>query len=451
MTPTSRLSQAALTAALLLAASALTGCGALAAAANPKVAWALTDPAPMTVVVRRADAADKTSKEVDRLLTATPAGKDTDWVQKVAPDSKDAASEVKALVQEPMYAESHARVVPAEVWRSTLHDLTASKGEHPSLLAAVDEGLGDKYRKIMEKKVEIAGLNALIAQEEAARDDKATPEADKNEHETNIAKMKKMADASEKDVDPLQDGFLKAAKEAASKAPADVREKLGAAFVNLRQAVEDADIANSAAAVRYPLAVPSIVSSVKSMVPVILADIIEEKTGKRPNMSTLKPDVSLDGTKVNLTLNGLDVKDLGKLKIAELTKDTIVRTGEWVGHALGLLGTIAANKELLSFEEDVLDAVLDGFSAGGWKAIRAAKIPAADDPAVASATAKVRGAAPPSEGLSLSSALKAGKFPKRLVKDAVKDTVKDAKAQATKAATGAVKKVVPAHGEIFTP
>ena len=35
-----------------------TGCGPLSAFANPKVAWAIQDPAPMSVVVRRADAAD---------------------------------------------------------------------------------------------------------------------------------------------------------------------------------------------------------------------------------------------------------------------------------------------------------------------------------------------------------------------------------------------------------
>ena len=36
----------------------MTGCGVLGAMANPKVAWAVGDPAPMTIVVRRADAAD---------------------------------------------------------------------------------------------------------------------------------------------------------------------------------------------------------------------------------------------------------------------------------------------------------------------------------------------------------------------------------------------------------
>ena len=48
----------------LLATS--TGCGAIAAAANPKVAWAISDPAPMSVVVRRADVAEKTAQQVDR-------------------------------------------------------------------------------------------------------------------------------------------------------------------------------------------------------------------------------------------------------------------------------------------------------------------------------------------------------------------------------------------------
>jgi len=45
---------------------------ALGAMANPKVAWAIQDPAPMSVVVRRADAAEATAKQVDRILTATP-------------------------------------------------------------------------------------------------------------------------------------------------------------------------------------------------------------------------------------------------------------------------------------------------------------------------------------------------------------------------------------------
>jgi len=59
------------------------GCGALKAAANPKVAWAINDPAPMSVVVRRADVAQRTSKEVDRLMTDAPANDDSAWLGKV--------------------------------------------------------------------------------------------------------------------------------------------------------------------------------------------------------------------------------------------------------------------------------------------------------------------------------------------------------------------------------
>jgi hypothetical protein len=364
-----------------------TGCGALAAAANPKVAWALNDPAPMTVVVRRADAADKTSKEVDRLLTATPASPDSDWMGKTGPLPADAASQMKALMQEPMYATSKARVVPAEVWIRSFAALSSAQGTYPNLLAAVDKDLGDKYQKIMEKKVEVAGLRALIAEEEAALADKNLAEADKREHADSKAKLEKMVDASEKDLEPMQKAFIGAAKAAAGKAPPDVRDKFGVAFVNLRQAVDDAEIANGAAAVRYPLAVTTMLDSIKAMVPVFVADIVEGKTGKRPTtLQTLQPDVKLDGMSVALTLNGLTEKDLGKLKLADLTSETLDRTQKWVKHAIGLLGTVAATKEVLSFEEDVLDAVLGGFASGGWKAMAAAKIPAMDAPEVASAS-----------------------------------------------------------------
>ena len=70
--------------------AASTGCGVLSAAANPKVAWAINDPAPMSVVVRRADVAEKTAKEVDRVMTDTPANDDSAWLAAVAPKKEDA-------------------------------------------------------------------------------------------------------------------------------------------------------------------------------------------------------------------------------------------------------------------------------------------------------------------------------------------------------------------------
>src|ERR1700679_2325882 len=48
-----------------------TGCGVLSAIANPKAAGALQDPAPMAVILRRADVARATATNVDLLLSTT--------------------------------------------------------------------------------------------------------------------------------------------------------------------------------------------------------------------------------------------------------------------------------------------------------------------------------------------------------------------------------------------
>jgi hypothetical protein len=356
-----------------------TGCGAVAAAANPKVAWAIKDPAPMSVVVRRADAAEKTSHEVDRLLTATPANLESDWIQDVGPSPDTAAAELKAVSAYSFYAESKARVVPSEVWVRTLAAVKSAKGKYKSLLAAIDKDLADKYEKIVQKKQELAGLKSLIVQEQAAIDDKEATPADKADHQKKKDDLEKMVEASEKEIGPLQTDFLAAAKDAAGKAAPEVREKLGVALVNLRQAVEDAQIANGAAAVRYPMAAPTVLSSLKAMVPFIVADIVEEQTGKRPTLNKLSPDVSLDGTKVSLTLNGLEPSDIGKIKMADLVTESLKRSTRWVTHTVTLLAAISANKEALSFQADVLGAMVDGFAAGGWKVIVAAKIPGQDD------------------------------------------------------------------------
>jgi hypothetical protein len=350
------------------------GCGALGAMANPKVAWAVSDPAPMTVVVRRADAAASTAKEVDRLLTATPANGDSDWLAKVGPTTDDAKAHMKALGDHPAYKRSKARVVASEVWVQTLPALKSTNGKYPSLLAAIDGPLADQYAKIMAKKQEIADLRAQIAEEDDAASAKGVSDADKKAHQDKIAELKKQADAADDAVEPMQKDFIDAAKTAASKASADVKDKFGPAFVNLRQAVDDAEIANGAAAVRYPMAMPGIKDALVQHVPVIVADILEEKTGKRPTLNGLQPSVTLDGLKPVVTLNGIAPSDLGKLSLSDVVSETTKRATAWVGHAGTLLGDISKTKEVLGFEEKVLDAMLDGFKAGGWKAPAAASI-----------------------------------------------------------------------------
>jgi hypothetical protein len=370
--------------------SLMSGCGLVSAVANPKVAWAIQDPAGMAVVVRREDAADTTAKQVDRILAATAASPDSDWLATVGPKPDDAAGDMKALAADPMYAKTHPRVVPAEVWARTLGDVQSTGGSSPNLLAMISGDLGDAYAAITAKQAEIADIETQIAAEKEAKDAKGASDADKKEHDKNVDDLKKKKSKLEDDVAPLQKKFVETAKTEAAKASADTRKAVGPALVNLREAVDQASISAGAAAVRYPLAAKSLPDAVKEVVPVIIADIVEEQTGHRPILDGFKPDVSLDGLDVKVTINGLEAKDLGKLSLGDLTTETLKRTKAWVLHATTLLADISATKTRLDFEADTLDAIVGGFSGAGWTKVEAAKIPDEKDPKVASATAKVR-------------------------------------------------------------
>ena len=404
----------------LLATS--TGCGALAAAANPKVAWAFSDPAPMSVVVRRADVAEKTAQQVDRVMTDTPANDDSPWLAKVAPATEDSTKTLADLRQHQLYAAggpgAGARIVPAEVWAKSLAEVSPKKtatpaakaapaapvaasepaepvaksaepaaksgkgknaknaknggkpgaiakngktdkkasknapledkpapapepatpapatvtvatpiaSKYPSLLAAIDSDLGAAWADIMEKKKAMGELKTQIAAEETALDEKGISDADKKTHKKTIDGLEKQVSKIEKETDKLTDAFVPKAKAAASKAPADVRDRFGAVLVNLRAAVEDAKIANGAAAVRYPMAATSLLDSAKQMAAIYTADVVEEKTGKRPSTAGLQPGVTLDGGKVAITLNGLSQADLGKSTLGDVTSEVAART-----------------------------------------------------------------------------------------------------------------------------
>lgn len=477
-----------------------TGCGAIKAAANPKVAWAINDPAPMSVVVRRADVAEKTSKEVDRLMTETPTNDDSPWLTKIAPEKEVATKDLTDLKAHDLYV-GGARVVAAEVWAKELaqvepknatpatatannnatnanansasakaspsnkedntvaqqqpvdaaaptakesskkggkkvakNDTANKKGakknakksagqsasdaepvstttttaavvpapspdantsgntsngngsspaspsgpaKYTSLLAAIDPSLGTEWGKVMEKKKAMGEAKGQIAVLEAANDEKGVSDADKKANKAKIDELEKTVDALEKDADKLSKELIPKAKTAASKAAPEVRERFGVTLVNLRQAVDDANTSNSAAAIRYPMAASTLLDSAKQMAKVYVADVIEEKTGKRPNTQALQPGVTMEGGKVQVTLNGLSSSDLGKLDVGDVTKEVASRTTGWAKRALGLLGVIASTKEVLSFEEEMLGALLDGFTSAGWKAPAAATIPEA--------------------------------------------------------------------------
>jgi hypothetical protein len=220
-------------------------------------------------------------------------------------------------------------------------------------------------------------LKTDIAFLESQNDDKTVPQTQKNENKIAIRQLEKQVDALETEANKLAKAFIPKAKSAAQKAPAEVRDRVGPALVNLRQAVDDANIANGAAAVRYPMAVSSILDSAQQMAKVYVADVIEEKTGKRPATAGLQPGVTMEGGKVGVTLNGLSQSDMGKLNVGEVTSEVASRTTKWVKRVTTLMGTISTTKEVLNLEDDVLGALIDGFKAAGWAPPPPATIPEA--------------------------------------------------------------------------
>src|SRR5690242_18374006 len=67
-----------------------TGCGVLAAVTNPKAAWAITESTPLSVVVRRAEAAHATAEQVQRLVGDTGVDENSNWLDKTSLKKEDA-------------------------------------------------------------------------------------------------------------------------------------------------------------------------------------------------------------------------------------------------------------------------------------------------------------------------------------------------------------------------
>jgi len=289
-----------------LALSASTGCASVSA--NTSAASAAKDAAPMAIVVRRADAANATVHEVNRLLAWTPSG------------------------------------------------------EHANLLETISPALADGFSHVMGKKLALASIDARLEQERrtiAAADISAD---DKTAHETALLELQKQRANDVAALAPLEKAFLATAKDAAKEVSADQRETLVPTLAALLVTLRDADVANSAAAVRYPLAVPSMMTSVNAVVPGIVADIVEEQTGTRPDATKLTPHVVETGPDVSVSIGGLGPKDLGSLQMDSLTRETMSRTASWVTHATTLLATIDSTKDALSFETDTLTQIMAGIA-----------------------------------------------------------------------------------------
>ncbi len=340
------------------------GCGALAALTNPKAGWALTEPAPMGVVVRRAEVANATARQVDRLMGRTPVDDTSKWIPKTALKKADAEALLQGMTGDDTYAAAQGaklRVVPAEAWVATFSEICSDESKYPSLLAATSPALASAYDEISSQQKELTTLKADRAAEEKALDAKDLTDASKKEHEKKKEEIETAITKQEDSFKPKVEAFLAKIKEEAPKVDDATKRRLGVALVNLRRAVDDAKTDNSVALIRYPLAVPSLTQDIQSSAKRILADVIEEKTGTRPDLSSLKPEVTLDGMTPKLTIAGLSPSDIGGLNPGDVISETTTRLGNYTVRVMTLIAFADGTQTQLSFEADVLDAWIDGF------------------------------------------------------------------------------------------
>lgn len=340
------------------------GCGALSALSNPKALWAFDEPAPMSVVVRRAEVAHATAAEVERLMTETGVDEGSEWIPKTAMKTADAKVLLTDVGSDDTYANvkgAKLRVVPAEAWVVTFSRICSEESEHPSLLAATSPAMAEGYEKLATQQRGIAKLKAERAAKELELEAKGLSEAGKEAIEKRCDELDETIDKAQDAYEPMAEAFIAKVREEASKADPDTKKRLGVVLVNLRRAVEDARMNNSVALIRYPMAVTSLPDDVQTSAKRVVADVIEEHTGKRPDMTTLKPEVTLDGTNVGLKLNGLSPSDLADLSPDEVVEETTLRLGGYVVRVLTLIAFVSETQEKLAFQADVLDAWIEGF------------------------------------------------------------------------------------------
>src|ERR1035437_1438690 len=92
------------------------GCSILAGLTNPKVAFALNEPATMSVIVRRVEVAAATADEIERLIGETGIDETSAWMPKTTLATADAEALLKTIGTEPVYAKTKVRILPAEAW-----------------------------------------------------------------------------------------------------------------------------------------------------------------------------------------------------------------------------------------------------------------------------------------------------------------------------------------------
>jgi hypothetical protein len=204
------------------------------------------------VVVHRAEAAHTTALEVDRLLTATPTDTQSTWpaATQLAPELISATQEELSL--HPHYEGKRLHVVPALIWARSLSSSHNAKASNPSLLTAIAPQLGTGYQSVVARIDKLAQLELEVDRaKEACKASSTSPDAERA-CEARVEALEARRGALEASIEPARVAFAQSCRAAASTVPPELKDLYGVALVNLRQAVDDAHLANGAAVLRYP-------------------------------------------------------------------------------------------------------------------------------------------------------------------------------------------------------
>jgi len=344
------------------ALTSLTGCGFFKGLTNPDVAWAMGESTTMSVIVRRTELAAGIADEVDRLVVETP----VDEAAQKALELKraDLEKRLATAATAPTYGGQPLRVVPAEAWFPTLASACAQDDGHDTLVGILEGDVEERLGEVLAQGKKIAKLQGAIEKAETKRDEEGASDAARKAADETIAELETEIDELEASYEPQVDELLAAVREQAGKVPDKAKERMAPIVLNLLEAVEDARIANDAAMVRYPMAMPSLTTDLQQAATRFVADVIEEKTGHRPSTKGIAPDITLEGTDVKLGLNGVPAEALGDLDMGELVSEVGERTQAYAGRAFTLLADASETEERLSFQADLLAAWRDGLGIG---------------------------------------------------------------------------------------
>ena len=343
--------------------------------ATSDATWAVKENAPLTVVVHRAQAAEATAAEVERLLTATAADTQSAWPAALALAPVFTTSTLQSFKLHPHYEGKTFQVVHALVWADALAQVRAGGGESRSLLTAVSPELSTGYETISVQLDSIKQMDAEHDQIEEAikRSDIAESERQMLTTKSQVLAVK-TSEASDA-IAPMREAYAAACAAAAAKVSPALQVQYGVALVNLRQAVSDATTANQAAFLGYPMAIARFVTGgvgelkddLIEATKAIASDYVYERTGKRVSMAPFNYSVGYENGRVTLSINGLTPADIGSVTLTDLTTETLRRAQKFATDAVALVVVTNDTRKRLEFEASVLDGILAGFEQSGYK------------------------------------------------------------------------------------